>query len=283
MVVLDQRSVSWRYAGDARMLPFLGRAFLLQGAHSTIAAGVADYSNFKADPFGRFQQSYGLVLKTLYAADGERVGAEVRANHRQFKGVKPDGSSYHAYEPEAYFWVLATGYETIVSTAQRFLTPMSDWEERVAYDEIRELGRRFGLRDRDMPATLEGFNEWYGWMLAERIEDNATVRDVLATVRRPAPPRGFPARAWPLPRELAAHLGWLATVGTLSPAVRDRLNISWNGVQEAELEAIARAFRGLSVLPARWFYLPPARAAFTRSRLATPPAPHAAREQSVAA
>jgi uncharacterized protein (DUF2236 family) len=270
VAMLDERCVTWRYAGDARILPFLGRAFLLQAAHPTIAAGVADHSNFKVDPFGRFQQSYGLVLKALYAADGDQVAAGVRATHKQIKGVMPDGRHYHAYEPEAYFWVLATGHETFVSVAQRFLRPMTRPEERRAYDEMRELGLRFGLRDRDMPATLEQFEEWYAWMLAERIEDSQTVRDVLATVRRPNPPKGVPRVAWPLPRELAAHLAWLTTVGTLTPSARDRLSISWGPVQERELEAIARVFRRLARLPAPWFYLPPAREAFARA--SRPPA-----------
>src|SRR5205823_1353296 len=92
---------------------------LLQAAHPTIGAGVGEHSNFKVDPFGRFQQSYGLVLATLYAADGERVGADVRAAHKSIKGVTDDGRHYHAYEPEAYFWVLATGYDNLVDVARR--------------------------------------------------------------------------------------------------------------------------------------------------------------------
>ena len=189
--MLHEGGVTWRYAGDVRILPFLGRAFLLQVAHPTIAAGVAEHSRFKEDPFGRFKHSYGLVLQTLYAADGERVGAEVRASHRRITGVTA-GRRYHAFEPEAYFWVLATGYETVVVTAQRFLKPMSSAEERRAYDETRELGRRFGLRERDMPATLETFAEWYAWMLEDRIESNPTVAEVLATV-------GVPTHRFPFP------------------------------------------------------------------------------------
>lgn len=263
--MLDERSVLWRYAGDARMLPFLGRAFLLQAAHPTIAAGLADHSSFQADPFSRLRQSWGLVLRTLYAADGERVGADVRERHRRIRGVTDDGRHYHALEPEAYFWVLASGFETVVATLARFARPMSAVEERRAYDETRELGRRFGLRDRDMPDTLERFQDWYAWMLAERIESTPTVRDVLATIGRPAPPSGFPGALWPLPRIPVAHLAWLSTVGTLPPRVRERLEIPWNGVREAELSALAHAFRALDVVPARWCYLAPAREAFGRA------------------
>jgi uncharacterized protein (DUF2236 family) len=264
MTVLDERSVTWRYAGDARLLLFLGRAFLLQAAHPTIAAGVAEHSNFKEDPFGRFQRSWGLVLGVLYAQDGGLRGAQVRRAHRTIKGVATDGRRYHAFEPEAYFWVLASGHETIVETAQRFGRPMSAAERRRAYGELRELGRRFGLRDRDMPETEREFWQWYAWMLENRIERNETVCDVLAVLRRPNPPHGFPALAWPLPRVLVARLSWLTTVGTLPASVRARLGIGWSALDEAQLAALARAFRTLGAIPARWCYLPVAREAFKR-------------------
>jgi uncharacterized protein (DUF2236 family) len=264
IAALDQSSVTWRYAGDARLLPFLGRAFLLQAAHPTIAAGIAEHSNFKDDPFGRLNRSYGLVLKTVYAVDGERVGAEIRAAHRRIKGVRADGRRYHAYEPEAYFWVLATGYDTIVVTANRFLRPIAQAEQRRAYDEMRELGRRLGLRDRDMPATLARFRAWYAWMLENRIENSQTVRDVLATIRHPKPPAGFPGLLWPAPRVLGAQLAWLATVGTLTAAVRERLEVPWSAVDAKKLELVAGAYRASRLVPDRWCRLPRARTAFAR-------------------
>ena len=115
-----------------------------------------------------------------------------------------------------------------------------------------------------MPASYGSFQEWYAWMLAERIDDNQTVRDVLTVLRRPNPPRGVPAIVWPLPRAAVAELGWLATVGTLPASVRARLRIPWSVVDEIRLRAIAQAFKLLSAAPASVFYLPPARAAFKR-------------------
>jgi len=251
------------------MLPFLGRAFLLQAMHPTIAAGVADHSSFKEDPFGRLQHSFGLVLDVLYAADGERVGAEVRESHKQIKGVTANGRAYHAYEPEAYFWVLATGYETIVGTADRVMQPLTELERPRAYAELRELGRRFGLRDRDMPATSGEFGDWYRWMLDERIEDNPTARDVVATIRRPAPPAWLPGALWPLPRELAGHATWLTTIGSLPRVARERLGLSWTRLDALQLALVVRALRALDVLPARTLALPPKRDAFARATAAS--------------
>ena len=57
------------------------------------------------------------------------------------------------------------------------------------YDETRELGRRFGLRDRDMPESLPAFREWYADIVENRLEDNPTVRDFLEVMSAPPPPQ----------------------------------------------------------------------------------------------
>ena len=264
MSYLDEHSVTWRYSGDARLVPFLGAAFLLQAAHPTIAAGVADHSTFKADPFGRLQHSFGLVLQATYAADGDRVAAAIRESHKQIKGVTPDGRHYHAYEPEAYYWVLASGGQIIHEAARRFGRPMTELDERRSFEEGREMGRRFGLRDRDMPATPAEFEEWYAWMLDERLENSKTVQDVIATIRRPSPPQGVPGIVWPLPRELTGRLSWLATIGMIPPALRERFDVRWSRLDELQLGLVGRASQALALLPPEPFYLPVAREAFAR-------------------
>lgn len=264
MSYLNATSVTWRYAGDARLIPFLGHAFLLQAAHPTIAAGVADHSAFQEDPFGRLQHSWGRVLETVYAPD-DRIGREVRAAHRQIKGVTPDGRHYHAYEPEAYFWVLASGHQTIVDASRRFLRPMNALDERRMYAELRELGLRFGLRERDMPATYGEFREWYTWIVDERLQNSPTVQDVLTTVRRPNPPRGVPVTLWnALPRDVAGRLAWLPTIGMLTPALRDRFGVAWGRRDDAQLAVVARASKAAAALPSGPFNLPVARAALAR-------------------
>jgi len=264
--VLDERSVIWRYAGDVRGLLFLGRAFLLQVMHPTIGAGVGEHSNFKTDPWGRLHTSFDLVLRTIYGPQGERTGAEVRAAHKTIKGVGAGGRRYSAYEPEAYFWVLATGVDSVLAGAGRWFPALAPAEERRAYDETRELGRRFGLRDRDMPEDLTAFREWYATIVEERLEDNPTVRDFLEVISAPAPPRAFPRQLWPPLRLLGGHAGWLMTVGTAPAGVRDRLELPWSRTQEAELSALSRALRTFEAMPARLRYLPPAREAFARAK-----------------
>jgi uncharacterized protein (DUF2236 family) len=43
-------TITWRRAGDARVLIAAGYALLLQVAHPTVGAGVSEHSQFQRDP-----------------------------------------------------------------------------------------------------------------------------------------------------------------------------------------------------------------------------------------
>lgn len=265
---LDADSVTWRVAGDVRVFLLLGRAFLLQVAHPTIAAGVAEHSTFREDPWGRLQGSFGLVLRTIYGADGADVGARVRASHRGIRGAKEDGSRYSAFEPEAYWWVLATGVDgnrALRGWSSRTLTRA---EEARMYDEFREVGRRFGLRDRDMQPDLATFDRWYAEMLRERIERTPMVDAFLETLAASPPPPHVPALAWLPMRMATARAVTAASIGTLPAAVRERLELPWSGRMQLELELLRTAARRVDLLPWRLRYLPIAQAAYGRERRA---------------
>jgi uncharacterized protein (DUF2236 family) len=263
--VLDERSVIWRYAGDVRSLLLLGRAFLLQVMHPTIGAGVGAHSTFRSDPFGRLQRSWWLVLRSIYGPEGERVGRGVREAHRHIRGIDRHGRRYHAYEPEAYWWVVATGFDSLVAFSRLFFPPLSPDEERVLYGEARELGRRFGVRDASMPQTLDAFRHWYASILDTRLEYNPTVGELLETLSRPAPPQWFPRPLWPPLQAVAGRVMWLTTLGRAPWQARELLGIDWNLVHEAQLRALSQSLRPVDAMPARVRYLPPARDAFARA------------------
>jgi len=112
--LLDADSVIWRYGGDWRLGLVLARALLLQVCHPTIGAGVAEQSKFREDPWGRLRESLEPVLETVYAADGAEAGARIREAHRAIRGTDASGRRYSAWEPEAYWFVLASGMDSTV-------------------------------------------------------------------------------------------------------------------------------------------------------------------------
>jgi uncharacterized protein (DUF2236 family) len=270
--LLNGDSVSWRYTGDWRLGLVLARALLLQVCHPTIGAGVAEHSIFREDPWGRLRGSLDPVLETVYAADGAEVGARIREAHRAIRGTDASGRRYSAWEPEAYWFVLASGMESIVVMAERYFpSPMTRTERERLLAETCEIGVRMGLRERDMQHSLREFEQWYAWVLRERLVDHPTAHDVLEQIASSPPPPWLPL---PGPLRLSfsvpvGHLVTLATVGTLPALVRERLGLSWGARAELELRAVAAAVRSaFAAMPAQWRYMPIARAGFQRDALA---------------
>jgi uncharacterized protein (DUF2236 family) len=253
-LAVGPESIVWRRAGDARAMLGAGAALLLQVAHPTVAAGVREHSNFKEDPWGRLWRTLDYVHMLVYGGpdNAVRTGRAMRAMHQRIKGTAPDGRRYHALEPEAYAWVHATLAETIVAAHDRFGRPLSDEQRRRFYDEWLGLGRLLGIRERDLPATWDGFRAYVDDMCRTRLEPSDVVDDVLESLAAPKPPpvRGLGPRVWRAISAPPSHTMRLATVGLLPPAARAKLGLEWTRGMERELNAIGRLSRSTTpVLP----------------------------------
>jgi uncharacterized protein (DUF2236 family) len=253
-LTLGPDSVSWRYASDLRL--FLGAlsALLLQVAHPTVGSGVRDHSNFQAEPWARLFRTVDWVNLTIYGGpDAVEVGERLREMHRRIKGTNPDGSRYHALEPGAYAWVHATLVYSIVTAQELFGSGMTRSEVDSLYQEWLGVGRLLGIRQGDLPSTWDGLLAHVDEVIATRLEHTPTVDTVLRASARPARPDSMPPWSEPVWRVLRvpmAHVLTLTGVGTLPPALRQRLGLRWTRRQAWELRMIAAASRALTpVLP----------------------------------
>lgn len=254
-LVVGPRSITWRRASDARTFFAAGYALVLQVAHPTVGAGVAEHSSYSQDPWGRLFRTLDFTNSLIYADPpvAAAVARRIRSQHRTIRGFKADGSRYHALEPDAYAWVHATLFEAIASAHARFGSPLGHEEEEQFWLEWRRLGRLLGIRGRDLPATSAGYRRYYDAMVNDVLEDNDTVHEVIESLGEFACP--------PIPRYLlpAWRLGGLpasivlraATVGMLPPLLRDRFGLGWSLAQELELRALENASRASSVLMPR--------------------------------
>ena len=253
-LTLGPDSVSWRYTSDLRLFLASLSALLLQVAHPTVGAGVRDHSNFQAEPWARLFRTVDWVNLTIYGgSDAVEVGARLREMHRRIKGTNPDGSRYHALEPGAYAWVLATLVYTVVNGQRLFGSGMSRAEVDRLYQEWRGIGRLLGIRDGDLPAGWDGLLGYLDEMIATRLEHTTTVDTVLRASARPARPESLPRWTEPVWRVLRlplAHVLTLTGIGSLPPALRDRLGLQWTKRRQREFRLIAAASRALTpVLP----------------------------------
>jgi uncharacterized protein (DUF2236 family) len=248
-------TITWRRAGDARVLTAAGYALLLQVAHPTVGAGVSEHSQFQPDPWGRLLRTLDYTYTMVYGgpqAAGE-MGLRIRAFHKQITGTKPDGQHYHALEPVAYAWVHATLAEAIVLAHERFGRPFTTAQREQFWAEWRSLGRLLGIRAGDLPADWPGFRDYVEEMVDRRLEHTPAVDEVLEALARPAPPAlaGLHRPVWPIARMPLGHFVGLSTAGLLPPALRRRLRIRWTRANELELRVLATALRAATPLMAR--------------------------------
>jgi uncharacterized protein (DUF2236 family) len=253
-LVPTKSSPVWRYSGDIRLLAGSGYALLLQVSHPTVGAGVSQYSDFKADPWGRLLRTLDYAYAMTYAppAVAADVGARVRKMHRGIKGTKPDGERYHALEPEAYAWVHATLADGVVRGHRLLGRPMDDGEVERYWRDWRRVGRLVGVRSRDLPATWPEFEEYFDTMVEERLEMTDAVADVLESLDSPAkPPLRFLSDAgWKVASFPAIKSTRLTTIGFLPPILRKRFGVEWTDKDEGRFRALAKASRkSTAVMP----------------------------------
>lgn len=247
-------SVTWRVAGDIRLLAGAGYALVLQVAHPTVGAGVAEHSNFAADPWGRLLRTLDYVNGTIYGGPdlAGAIGRRVRGMHTSIKGVKPDGERYHALEPDAYAWVHATLADGVVRGHRLLGRPMNDGEVERYWHDWRRVGRLVGVRSRDLPETWPAFEEYFDAMVEERLEMTDAVADVLESLDSPAKPplRFLSDTGWKVASFPAIKSTRLTTIGFLPPVLRQRFGVEWTDKDEARFRTLAKASRkSTAVLP----------------------------------
>lgn len=104
-------------------------ALLLQMLHPLAMAGVANHSNYRADPLGRLRRTADFVGATTFGTVEEAEAAieQVRRVHRRVSGVAPDGRPYSASDPDLVTFIHAAEMSSFLESARRFgpcdLTP----------------------------------------------------------------------------------------------------------------------------------------------------------------
>ncbi|WP_433682026.1 oxygenase MpaB family protein [Nocardia sp. CA-119907] len=242
---LHKDSLTARLAADWRLIMLAPSALLLQVAHPVIGSGVAEHSIFKTDPIGRFDRSYWPTLAlAFYGDDTAAYGRDIRAMHKGIGGVDHAGRRYHAWEPEAYFFVLATAHWATETVATRFGSGLTEAQRADLYDGWRHTALLAGLPQRAVPKDLSSFETWFDQVVHERLEHHPSVDDVLETMSRPPVTAPIPAWLWKLVMwRIVGPLAVWVNTGVLPPSVRARLGLEWSARDERWLRRYAAMIR----------------------------------------
>ena len=123
--------------GDTSM--FVGglRALLFQSLHPLAMTGVAQHSDYKADPWGRLQRTADFLAATTFgpADQAQRTIDMIKRVHTRVVGTTSDGRPYSANDPHLLEWVHIAEVDSFIAAHKAFgevkLTD-DDYDEYVA-------------------------------------------------------------------------------------------------------------------------------------------------------
>ncbi|SER13404.1 Uncharacterized conserved protein, DUF2236 family [Streptomyces sp. yr375] len=219
-----------RTLGEWRIGLVAWRLLVLQTADPAVAAGMRDFSTYRAHPWRRIEHTMDSG-KRLFFSDREGLRREVarlERTHRRLAGTDDQGRPFTASDPAVRVWVLVTLYECMTAMRELSGRPLAPPELDQLYGEFRAVCAEFGLPDDLFPVTAADVPAYMDRTIRERLEYSEPVRYLLFDILREAPaPRrlGRLKPAWPLVRTVVAHLIAELTVADLPPAFRERFGL----------------------------------------------------------
>lgn len=124
------------------------RALLLQSLHPLAMAGVAEHSDYRADPWGRLQRTADFLAATTFGpvAEAERAVAVVRRVHERVVGVASDGRAYAANDPHLLRWVHVAEVDSFLAANARYAAqPLAGAERDEYVRQMAVIARALGV------------------------------------------------------------------------------------------------------------------------------------------
>ncbi len=150
------------------------RALLMQAAHPLAVFGLLAHTSALDEPYERLART-AQTMNAIAFGPRERADAltrEVRAAHRRVRGqlkeaggIYPAGTPYRADDPELLLWVLFTLVDSGIAVYRRYVRALTREQEAAYWEDYKLVGRLFGLRARDMPATIDELDAYRARML----------------------------------------------------------------------------------------------------------------------
>lgn len=241
------------------------RALLMMAAHPVAFEGFFMATGSLDDPYTRLQRTAQVMDAIAWRekAEADRMTRRVRAMHARARGTLPRGAGrfpagtpWAADDPELLLWIIACLVDSALLVYQRYVTSLSRAQRDAYWDDYRVVGRLFGLRDGDMPATSAEFEAYMKDMLRSGdLHVTPTAREVgIDVVLRPP----VPLKVRPL-----VELANVITVGLLPGGIRRGYGFSWDPARALAVRGGAEYVKRVLVplLPGSLRYVPSAAAA----------------------
>ena len=229
-----------RLAREPAVLFGGGCALLLEVAHPLVAAGVAEHSNFRTDPFGRLQRTLAamtaLALEprapALAAARGiAHAHARVRGRLGEAVGGFASGTAYDGRDPELVLWVWGTLVASALAVYRDFVGALDASALAEYHRDQRALALLIGAPPDRTPGDAASFQRWFDDTVERTLAVGAAGREIArAVLEAPGVARG------PVP---------LITAALLPDRLRRDFGLAWNGDRERRYRDLAAGVRAL--------------------------------------
>jgi uncharacterized protein (DUF2236 family) len=255
-------SEAWRLDREAMLLLGAGpRALLLQLAHPKVAAGVADHSDFRADPWRRLDGTLRSILRIIYGSTAA-ARAEIRRLNALHRTIR--GAGYDARDPDLSLWVHATLVDSTIVANEAWIGPVPRGRVARFYEETKAIARAFGVPEASLPADLDAFDAYLAAQMGPGgpVRVGPTARELAQTIVHPPLP-GALARVG-LHSRLYDWMMWPA-IGLLPPSIREGYGFAWGWRERAVDAWLVTAWRAWNpFLPQALRQMPQALAADRR-------------------
>jgi uncharacterized protein (DUF2236 family) len=231
-------SVLFRVASEPAVVCASGpRALLLQVTHPSVAAGVADHSDYQSRPWVRLVRTLAVVSAIAFSepAHSERESRKLRQRHATVTGLTESGQPYRALDPELLLWVWATLGDCLVRVHAKFVRPLTASERDELYDDWKLVGYACGMPVGGCPDNWADFTAYFEQMVDRQLVPTEVGLNVAGYVRRPPVP--FPANV------ITGEIMHVLTGGQLPDHLRHQLGFSWTPAHQLAFDAASRASR----------------------------------------
>lgn len=208
-----------RVVGEPVMMLLYPRALAMQVAHASVAAAVAEHSQFKHRPVSRLWATSDAALRLVFGTGPEPMGA-AREIYRFHDGIHGAGEAgpYTAHDASLLLWVWATLVDTCDVGFTRWVRPYRSGEGERFYQDMCAFARFFGIPASLIPSDRAAFAAYLDRMMA-----GDQLASTAASIRLAHEILWF--RKWFLPPGAVAPLRVLA-IGTLDSRVAARLGLT---------------------------------------------------------
>ena len=210
------------------------RALLMQASHPVMFEGFFIKTEAKEAAHARLART-ATIMNTIYFGrrdDADQMTDRVREVHTQINGVLeepagkyPAGTPYAADDPQFLLWTLAALVDSADQFYRLYVEELTRDERDALWGDYRLVGKLFGLKEDEMPATIEGFDAYMAEMVeGDQLYVTESARDEsLAIVLNPPAPVYM--------RGLVEAVNFII-IGSLPAKIRRGYGLSWDPLRE---------------------------------------------------